>query len=722
MKKLLLSFSTLLVLCLSANNTSTIKTPKSVSAVGEALNFDGTDDYVITAGYSAFTEYTIETWVKLDVLTNQNIIAGTNNLGPLSTLSNNLRLMNGKFEHYLYDGAGKIVTSTVTVNSGVWYHVSISAKNNNVMKITVNGVETASTFSIGTSWNGLTQFRFGSNAISLPFFNGELDEVRIWNRQLCLDEINNNMNGEIATTATDLIGNYHFNQGVGGAINAAVTSLIDVSGFSHPSTLTNFTLNGTTSNWVNPGAIVSGIFVTPFASPVVSASGNTVVCGAATTTLTATGATSYSWSSGATTSTYVTTSNTTTTTYSVVGFVNNCRSNIATITVSNNPTPIINISDAYICIGNSYTLNPSGANTYTYSSGSSVITPTANTAVNITGTNMAGCVGSAVAIVYVQVCGQSGSSLNLDGINDRVNTPISLSPTTYQNWTFECWVNSPQIPKTTLGMDGPMYGENMGILWNHNSGFEGSAFVYEANGIYYVASFGSLAAHTWYHLAATYNGTELKTYRNGVLINTTTTGGSGLHSTSTTLKMGSHPSVANYFEGKIDEARIWNTVRSCTEINQSMNVELAGNESGLQAYYKFNEGVANGTNTSITTILDASSNANNGALSNFGLTGNSSNYFLGAPFNNPTNSSCLTTNVNEINSNTTFAIYPNPTNSILNIEVKEQTQISIINVLGEVLKTETITGASKLDVSTLNNGVYFIQDSKSGKAIKFIKE
>jgi hypothetical protein len=74
------------------------------------------------------------------------------------------------------------------------------------------------------------------------------------------------------------------------------------------------------------------------------------------------------------------------------------------------------------------------------------------------------------------------------------------------------------------------------------------------------------------------------------------------------------------------------------------------------------------------------------------------------------------------NQNSGITIYPNPTNSILNIEVKEQTQISIINLLGEVLKTETINGASKLDVSALNSGVYFIQDSKSGKAIKFIKE
>jgi len=83
-----------------------------------------------------------------------------------------------------------------------------------------------------------------------------------------------------------------------------------------------------------------------------------------------------------------------------------------------------------------------------------------------------------------------------------------------------------------------------------------------------------------------------------------------------------------------------------------------------------------------------------------------------------------TTNINSsvLNQSSLITIYPNPTSNILNIEVKEQTQISIINMLGEVVKSETINNVSKLDVSHLNAGVYFIQDSKSGKAVKFIKE
>ncbi len=77
--------------------------------------------------------------------------------------------------------------------------------------------------------------------------------------------------------------------------------------------------------------------------------------------------------------------------------------------------------------------------------------------------------------------------------------------------------------------------------------------------------------------------------------------------------------------------------------------------------------------------------------------------------------------VNELKQNQ-VSIYPNPTSSILNIETQQETPITIVNILGEVVKTETIIGTCKLDVSNLNTGVYFIQDTKLGKAIKFIKE
>jgi streptogramin lyase len=62
------------------------------------------------------------------------------------------------------------------------------------------------------------------------------------------------------------------------------------------------------------------------------------------------------------------------------------------------------------------------------------------------------------------------------------------------------------------------------------------------------------------------------------------------------------------------------------------NCELAGNEAGLLAYYKFNQGAAALSNPTITALTDATPNGNNGLLSsNFALTGTTSNWLAGSP-------------------------------------------------------------------------------------------
>lgn len=73
------------------------------------------------------------------------------------------------------------------------------------------------------------------------------------------------------------------------------------------------------------------------------------------------------------------------------------------ITITVNSTPTINISDAVICDGESYTLTPNGAATYTFSSGSSVVTPTATTIYSVIGTSSLGCISSNTAIATITV-------------------------------------------------------------------------------------------------------------------------------------------------------------------------------------------------------------------------------------------------------------------------------------------------------------------------------
>jgi hypothetical protein len=57
-----------------------------------------------------------------------------------------------------------------------------------------------------------------------------------------------------------------------------------------------------------------------------------------------------------------------------------------------------------------------------------------------------------------------------------------------------------------------------------------------------------------------------------------------------------------------------------------MNCELQPQQTGLVAYYKFNQGFADAPNVGVNTLIDASGNANNGTLTDFALNGNTSNW------------------------------------------------------------------------------------------------
>jgi hypothetical protein len=85
-----------------------------------------------------------------------------------------------------------------------------------------------------------------------------------------------------------------------------------------------------------------------------------------------------------------------------------------------------------------------------------------------------------------------------------------------------------------------------------------------------------------------------------------------------------------FFAGILDEVRVWNVARTQDQIISTMNSELAGTESGLVLNYHFNQGIAGGTNTSITSsssaqIIDRRTNTETGTLRNFAGTGTVSN-------------------------------------------------------------------------------------------------
>ena len=121
----------------------------------------------------------------------------------------------------------------------------------------------------------------------------------------------------------------------------------------------------------------------------------------------------------------------------------------------------------------------------------------------------------------------------------------------------------------------------------------------------------NLVTNKWQHIAMVFNGATvggvtgaLTLYIDGVRQgNTLATGYSTLKNVSTSLKFGSYGSFFNqYYNGLLDDVKIWNTVKTEAEISAGMYTELQGSETGLVAYYNFNKvgAASSGTNNSIT--------------------------------------------------------------------------------------------------------------------------
>jgi hypothetical protein len=247
------------------------------SAPGAALHFDGVDDRVnigsaISTILDGSTALTVEAWVYPTDVDAFGCIAGNYSTsgGGMQFL---LRRDGNTFVFWTDRGSGFTNVSTPGIVAyNTWQHVAgVWNSVTQTMQIYVNGVLQGTTTGVAgtTLITNTNPVMLGWNNINEQM-QGSLDEVRIWNRALCQSEISNNMNCEIPTTGSGLLGNYHFNQGAASSNNSGVTTLNDASGNSNNGTLLSFTLNGATSNWIAPGAVVSGTSCGIFTPPSVT--------------------------------------------------------------------------------------------------------------------------------------------------------------------------------------------------------------------------------------------------------------------------------------------------------------------------------------------------------------------------------------------------------------------------------------------------------------------
>ena len=169
--------------------------------------------------------------------------------------------------------------------------------------------------------------------------------------------------------------------------------------------------------------VVTTVNITQPATPVTlttTASSNSI-CSGNSVTLTVngsggTGSITYTWQPGNLTNTSVAVSPLGTTIYTVTGKdANNCTTT-TNISLTVKPSPTIAVNSGSICSGSSFTIIPSGANTFTIQGGSAVVSPTANASYTVVGTSTAGCVSASSATSNITVNALPTISVNSGSI------------------------------------------------------------------------------------------------------------------------------------------------------------------------------------------------------------------------------------------------------------------------------------------------------------------
>ncbi len=178
-----------------------------------------------------------------------------------------------------------------------------------------------------------------------------------------------------------------------------------------PPASTTYTVTSTDVNGCQDTASTV-VIVNPI--PVVVVGSNPTICSGSTTPLTASGASTYTWSPATglnnTTGSSVLANPTVNSTYIIIGTDPLGCSNFTTATVTVHPLPVMAVSSDSICSGDTVVLNATGAQTYSWTPGvisNSInfdtvrVSPSSTTTYTIVGTNANGCSNSISSIVEV---------------------------------------------------------------------------------------------------------------------------------------------------------------------------------------------------------------------------------------------------------------------------------------------------------------------------------
>ena len=168
--------------------------------------------------------------------------------------------------------------------------------------------------------------------------------------------------------------------------------------------------------------------------------------------------------------------------------------------------------------------------------------------------------------------------MTFDGSDDSVNFSDNYNLT--GNFSIEVWIKPNEINSDIQTILSKRHADNFAT--GYDLRLVNSNISFRANGSGLTA--GGITANRWYHIVVTYDGTNYTLYVDGFQRNFTAAASPNPNTANMLLGAMSRPNdtPVNYFNGWLDEVRIWDTALNLEQIRQMMNQEIENNSGMVQ--------------------------------------------------------------------------------------------------------------------------------------------
>ncbi len=165
-----------------------------------SVDFDGTNDYMDAGNVlNLSTNFTISAWVKKSA--NNRTIVSKRNAGLTEGYDLSINSA-GRAEMTWFNGSTRTLTSSVAIPNNKWHHVAV-IYNGTTAIMYIDGVADTTLIAPGVPANSQS-FLIGAANGAAPnrFFDGTIDEVRVWSTALTVNQLRYSMNQEILKNGT----------------------------------------------------------------------------------------------------------------------------------------------------------------------------------------------------------------------------------------------------------------------------------------------------------------------------------------------------------------------------------------------------------------------------------------------------------------------------------------------------------------------------------------